>query len=902
MPTITSATATPTLQSATPIAGSGGTVIDLVFNTAMLAGSGTMTMRVVGATDTHTVSAASVSIDGTHVKLNVAGLLPGHQYSIVMGSGVLLSSDHVAFGGVRSTSDFQFTAPAAESTGLSGSIALDGTLLQYGGEIGMTVTLNSRVSLADIKSALATQNATIDLDHLVTTDGGLTWKTSLVSSGSALDDTNVVTLDLSKLHGADGKAGSGVVESTNYKVDNRVATHIGPAIDIIDYYGPSEDDHVSNEANQTIHFNLSAALGYGENIELSIDGHVVSNALLKKVSASDPTYWYLNSEDTYFEDGVHTFSARVVDAAGHGSATITQQFTIDTLAPTMLTSPDGATGIKAGDALVFTFDEAMYPITGEGYSVISITDPDGHVTRIDIYESYLSLDRKTLTIPASQHHLQTGTDYTLTLPGDMTDLAGNSVQNRDPIHFRTAGEDTLAPSATSAVAQVYKGIYGIGAKIDIALAFSEAVKVAGSEAPTLLLSNGDQAVFDHISADQHTMVFRYTVAARSESETGNLEVGNGTGLVGHVSDLAGNLLDAAHIRYTFLDNLSTLSSSGYGGPIQIDAEASPAPGTPTLAAGSDSGTPGDGITSVNTPSLAGSGTASFATVKLYEGSVLLASTRSDTTGNWTIAAGDWVSGKQLADGEHTLVVRQYDSANNESAASGALTISVDTVAPAKPNAPSLDAASDTGALNNDGITSIKTPTIKGMALEAGGTIEIYEGDTLIGTAAVQADKSWSFTIGSQAGRLAEFINGTHNLTVSQVDAAGNHSVASDVLSVTVDTVAPNIVGTRAYMSGGTGWFGIEFSEKIAFGTGGELEVVNDLTHLRFSEHSWERTSSWKITDGPHGSANTLALNLGALLELLTLHVDIDHNTVEDLAGNIAIIGSPDLGFTLGPSL
>jgi hypothetical protein len=89
------------------------------------------------------------------------------------------------------------------------------------------------------------------------------------------------------------------------------------------------------------------------------------------------------------------------------------------------------------------------------------------------------------------------------------------------------------------------------------------------------------------------------------------------------------------------------------------------------------------------PSLSGSGTASFATVKLYEGGTLLASTTAMPTAAWTMTNDAWSYGKQLSDGAHTLVVRQYDSANNESAASGTLTISVDTAAPNKPGAPIL---------------------------------------------------------------------------------------------------------------------------------------------------------------------------------------------------------------------
>ena len=64
------------------------------------------------------------------------------------------------------------------------------------------------------------------------------------------------------------------------------------------------------------------------------------------------------------------------------------------------------------------------------------------------------------------------------------------------------------------------------------------------------------------------------------------------------------------------------------GPIQIDAHAPPAPGAPLLAGASDSGIAGDGITSAKQPTLTGSASASFATIKLFEGDTLLATGRT----------------------------------------------------------------------------------------------------------------------------------------------------------------------------------------------------------------------------------------------------------------------------------
>jgi hypothetical protein len=189
----TTTSATPTLLSATRTPTEGGMSIDLVFDIAMAAGSGTIfitdgavqtvidratgqpTMRVVGATDTHTISAASVSVDGAHVKLLVPGLLPGHEYSIVMGAGVLASSAHVAFGGLRGTSDLRFSTPATpdhEAPSLVSS-QIDGSLLASGGSLHVTLTFSEAVNALAV-DALGAPNATVSA--LVPVGDGHSWR------------------------------------------------------------------------------------------------------------------------------------------------------------------------------------------------------------------------------------------------------------------------------------------------------------------------------------------------------------------------------------------------------------------------------------------------------------------------------------------------------------------------------------------------------------------------------------------------------------------------------------------------------------------------------------------------------------------------------------------------------
>ena len=202
--------------------------------------------------------------------------------------------------------------------------------------------------------------------------------------------------------------------------------------------------------------------------------------------------------------------------------------------------------------------------------------------------------------------------------------------------------------------------------------------------------------------------------------------------------------------------------------VTIDT-SNPAVSAPDLAAASDSGSSNsDNITNLTTLTFTGTAEAG-ATVTLLEGSTVLGSTTA-TGGNWSITAS------ALASGVHNLTARATDLAGNQTT-STALMVTIDTTAPAI-SVPDLSASSDDGSSNSDNVTSITTPVFTGTA-EAGATVQLLEGSTVLGSAVADGSGNWSITSSALA-------TGVHNIAARATDLAGNQTT-SGALAVTIGT-------------------------------------------------------------------------------------------------------------------
>jgi len=168
----------------------------------------------------------------------------------------------------------------------------------------------------------------------------------------------------------------------------------------------------------------------------------------------------------------------------------------------------------------------------------------------------------------------------------------------------------------------------------------------------------------------------------------------------------------------------------------------------------------------NTSSPTITGTAeSGATVTLFKNNIAVAS-KALANNTWEIK----LTG--LNEGNQTYIAKAEDSAGNTSESSTELTITVDTIAPGKPEI--IPIASPT---NNS------KPSISGTA-EANSNIEIFIGAELKGTTTAENTGAWTL--------LHEDIlaDGTHLITAKATDNASNTSFSSDMVEIIIDTTPP----------------------------------------------------------------------------------------------------------------
>ncbi|MFV0262383.1 MAG: BapA/Bap/LapF family large adhesin [Kluyvera sp.] len=452
-------------------------------------------------------------------------------------------------------------------------------------------------------------------------------------------------------------------------------------------------------------------------------------------------------------DGSHTFTAKIMDAAGNeGGVSVSVALIIDT---SVLNG--GITGLEVIDNVA----PVEGPIANGGYTNDPTPTFRGTAqagTTINFYDNGSSIGSTVVNgdgtwsfTPtsdlASGSHLITTTvsnGVTTTLPSALFQLTVDTDAPGDVISLVVT--DDVLPGAGS--------ISDGGTTNDKTPTFSGSIDSASLEAGgTVIIMEGDKEIG------------RATLGISGAwSITPSQPLGEGRhDFTITVVDQAGNVSAGKGFSLT-VDTAPPAVVNG----ITLSDDVDPIKGTIAV----------NGTTNDATPTLNGAAGSAEAgsRVSIYDGSVLLGSVLANADGSWTFTT------PVLLNGSHSLTVTATDAAGNVSTATSPIAFTVDTVAPLPILALSVSNDVGTTALISGATTKDSTPIIGGRA-EAGSTVTVYNGQTVIGTTTAAADGTWSIAPSSLADK-------TYTFTATATDAAGNVSQASPPFTLTIDTQAP----------------------------------------------------------------------------------------------------------------
>ena len=514
---------------------------------------------------------------------------------------------------------------------------------------------------------------------------------------------------------ADGSSHSYAVTATD--ADNNTSTMSGTLSFTVDTSAPGQpagpaDTAVANGYVNAAHDTAGQAIG--GTVEAGASVAVYDNGTQIGTALADGSGAWSFQIGALADGSAHSYAVTATDAAGNTSPmSAALAFTVDASAPVQPGAPtDGAVSSGYVNAAHDTAGQAIGGAT-EADASVAIYDNGSLVTTVAADGSGAWSYQLGILADGSAH------SFAVTA----TDAAGNTSALGAALTFTV---DTTSPGqpASPTDASVSNGV--VNAAHDTAGQAISGTTVAG--ASVAIYDNG--SLITTVIAN-NSGVWTYQVGTLADGSAHSYAVA--------ATDAAGNTgaLSQA-LNFT------------------VDASAPDAPGG--LADTAISG--GYVNAAADTAGQSLTGTAEDgALVAIYDNGVKLGTTTADAaTGAWSFNLG------VLANGAQSLTAMATDAAGNTSAASAALSFTVDTLAPAS--------AVSAVTIGGDGVA-----TVSGSA-EAGSTVTLYDGGSLLGAVTAGSNGTWSYPVGVLAAGSG------HSYTVMATDAAGNTSAASSALSYT----------------------------------------------------------------------------------------------------------------------
>jgi hypothetical protein len=480
---------------------------------------------------------------------------------------------------------------------------------------------------------------------------------------------------------------------------------------------------------------------------------------------------------------IHAVTAKSTDAAGNVSVASTGlNVTVDTSAPTAPGTPSntGGTVINASENGTITISVASIAgsaaVAGDRLEIYQ-----GGVAFSPVFQDVLDGADIAGTVAFNSVTLS-GIDGAKVITARVTDIAGNLGAASGNLNLTL---DTTAPTVTA-----------------LDLAAADDAGLLATDNITNLTSN--LTISGTTEAGAGVEVFRAGAVSLGTTTAD----GAGAWSLDIALTAAGNTGTLHNVTAKATDTNGNLGVASASLDITVDNVAPVATGTPTNTLGATINASENGTFSVLVGTIAGSNAVAGDRLEILIGGASFSSPRTDILDAGEIAAGVTFTNVTLPapDGAKVITAVVTDVAGNSGTASAALNLTLDASVPAAPTGLDLATADDTGLSTSDNITTNDgNLTIQGAAAsaEAGSTVSVYgTGAVLLGSTTAAGDGSWTFEI---PGTLtsAGVTGTTHPITATATDAAGNTSVLSTTLNITIDKSSPTAPGTPTN-SGGSG--------------------------------------------------------------------------------------------------
>ncbi|AZD35976.1 T1SS secreted agglutinin RTX [Pseudomonas chlororaphis subsp. aurantiaca] len=509
---------------------------------------------------------------------------------------------------------------------------------------------------------------------------------------------------------------------------------IGPIV------GPIKNGEITDDNQPT----LGGSSEPGATVTISDNGKVIG-----EVVVDDNGQWTFTPEQP-LEDGEHGFTVGITDPAGNTSAESDPYIVkVDTTAPVKPSiesvyddQGDMQGNLKSGDIT----DDSKPTLSGkaEASSTVIIYDKNVEIGRAPSDENGQWTFTPKTPLSSGAHNISVAA----------SDKAGNVSAVSDGFEFTVIADGAPSVPAINAVKDDVGSITGELQKNAVTDDARPTVEGTAEEGATVsVYSNGKLLGTAQADDKGH---WSFTPDADLKDGLHNLSA-TATNAAGNISPQTGLY------------------------PITVDTVA---PDTAAATLTDDVGAvkgpivSGD-TTDDSTPTFTGKAEAN-STVIIYDQGIEIGRAPVNDKGEWSFTPT-----QALPDGSHSLSTAVADSAGNLSDKSAAIDFTVDTRA-VEVSITSIvdDAGSKQGNLAKGDVTDDTTPTLNGKAT-ANATVNIYDGNVLLGSTQANGRGEWSFT---PTTALAE---GDHTLTATVVTPAGGESQPTSVFDLTVDTSAPD---------------------------------------------------------------------------------------------------------------